>query len=91
MDKLSLNGWGGKSDRFSEEEKQTRNALDFACDHIRQGWLSCRVPDHFTGTRQGFISCRVPVNLSGTRQEIFIAIIKSEQFKGDVLIMIGTK
>ena len=50
--------------------------------------IPCRDPDNFTGTRQGFISCRVPVYWSGSRQEMFIATIKSEQFKG--LIMIGT-
>ena len=53
--------------------------------------IPCRDPDHFTGTRQGFISCRVPVYWSGSRQEMFIATIKSEQFKRDVLIMIGTE
>ena len=58
---------------------KTGAALFIPCDHIHQCWLSCRDPDHFTGTGQGFIPCRVPVNLSGTRQEIFIAIIKSEQ------------
>ena len=53
--------------------------------------IPCRDPDHFTGTRQGFISCRVPVYWLGSRQEMFIATIKSEQFKRDVLIMIGTE